>query len=68
MTIQIIDHGLPFDPRNIPEPDVSADLKERDNHGLGLYFMQKLMDVINFEFSTDTGNVLTMVKCLHPHH
>jgi hypothetical protein len=28
--------------------------------------MQKLMDHIHFEFSEDTGNVLTMVKCLPP--
>jgi len=66
LTIRLIDQGIPFDPANIPEPDISASLKERDNHGLGLYFMQKLMDVIHFEFSEDTGNVLTMVKCLHP--
>ena len=65
-TIRLIDQGIPFDPINIPEPDISASLSERENHGLGLYFMRKLMDDISFEFSEGTGNVLTMVKCLHP--
>jgi serine/threonine-protein kinase RsbW len=67
LTIRLIDQGIPFDPTNITEPDVNASLKERDNHGLGLFFMQKLMDAVSFEFSEDNGNVLTMVKCLHPH-
>jgi serine/threonine-protein kinase RsbW len=67
LTIQLIDKGRPFDPASIPEPDIQASLDERENHGLGLYFMQKLMDRIHFEFSEDKGNVLTMVKCLHPH-
>jgi serine/threonine-protein kinase RsbW len=66
ITIRLIDQGIPFNPINIPEPDISASLKERSNHGLGLYFMRKLMDDIRFEFSEGNGNVLTMVKCLHP--
>ena len=66
LTIRLIDQGIPFNPINIPEPDISASLAERDNHGLGLYFMRKLMDDVCFEFSEGTGNVLTMVKCLHP--
>jgi serine/threonine-protein kinase RsbW len=66
LTIQLIDKGRPFDPASIREPDIQASLEERENHGLGLFFMQKLMDHIHFEFSEDTGNVLTMVKCLPP--
>jgi serine/threonine-protein kinase RsbW len=66
LTIQLIDKGRPFDPTSIREPDIQASLEERENHGLGLFFMQKLMDRIHFEFSEDTGNVLTMVKCLPP--
>jgi serine/threonine-protein kinase RsbW len=67
LTIRLIDQGLPFNPDSIPEPDIHASLDQRDNHGLGMFFMHKLMDRINFEFSPDTGNILTMVKCLPPH-
>jgi len=66
LTIRLIDQGLPFNPESIPEPDIHASLDERDNHGLGLFFMHKLMDRIDFEFSEATGNILTMVKCLPP--
>ena len=66
LTIRLIDQGLPFNPDSIPEPDIHASLDQRDSHGLGMYFMHKLMDSIIFESSPDTGNILTMVKCL-PH-
>ncbi len=49
--IKLVDHGKPFDPNSIPEPNIGADLEQRQAHGLGLYFMHKLMDDVCFEFS-----------------
>lgn len=68
LTIQIIDCGERFNPLEIPEPDLDASLEERDEGGLGLFFMRKLMDEVTFSFNQDvnaeeTGcNILTMVK------
>jgi serine/threonine-protein kinase RsbW len=56
------DHGQSFDPAMVPEPDLFSPIEIRKEHGLGLYFMRKLMDEVHFEFSDKTGNVLTMVK------
>ena len=63
--VTITDHGHPFDPGSVPQPDVTADLEERSEGGLGRYLMQKLMDDVHHDFKRE-GNVLTMVKHLDP--
>jgi len=67
LTIQLKDCGRPFDPTSVPKPDIEADLEDRDIGGLGLYFIQQLMDEVDFKFSIDSKsgrqcNVLRMVK------
>ena len=68
--IELHDHGSPFNPSEIPEPDINAGLEGRGMGGLGIYFMRHLMDEVNFRFVTVDppqdpeirGNYLTMVK------
>jgi anti-sigma regulatory factor (Ser/Thr protein kinase) len=62
LTIILKDSGLPFDPSSIPEPDLNVPLEERDNHGLGLFFMRKWMDEVHFSSLPEGGNVVIMVK------
>jgi serine/threonine-protein kinase RsbW len=62
LTVTLRDYGSPFDPSNVPEPNVNAALEDREEGGLGLYLIRKLMDEVDFEFTPDSGNVLTMVK------
>lgn len=62
VTVTIVDHGIPFDPRSVPRPDVSAPLQKRQEGGLGLYLMERLMDSVKFEFDPAKGNRLTMKK------
>lgn len=62
LTIILRDFGKPFDPSKIPEPQLTAPLEKRKSHGLGLFFIRKMMDEVHFDFSNETGNVLTMVK------
>jgi serine/threonine-protein kinase RsbW len=61
LTITLLDHGRPFDPSNVTQPDVKADLSDRKIGGLGIYLMRKLMDEVRYEV-TFSGNVLTLVK------
>ena len=56
------DHGKTFDPASVPEPNVKADLTERKIGGHGMYLMRKLMDEVSYESSSETGNLLTMIK------
>jgi len=67
LTVILRDCGSPFDPADVPEPDLTAELEERDIGGLGLYFIRQLMDEVDFSFMRDpeTGkrcNVLRMRK------
>ena len=62
ITITLTDRGASFNPDNIPEPDLTAPLQERESHGLGLYFIHKLMDEVIYSHDADNSNILTMVK------
>ena len=62
LQIVLQDDGLPFDPDEIPEPDITSPLEIRKERGLGIFFMRKLMDQVIFEFSQSKGNQLTLVK------
>ena len=60
--VRITDHGKPFDPSSIPEPDISVLLEERQVGGLGIYLMKKLMDSVEFRFDQALGNMVTLRK------
>jgi len=67
LTVTLRDCGQPFNPIQIPDPDITADLESRKIGGLGLYFMRQLMDEVDFEFTShpETGkpcNLLKLVK------
>ena len=67
LVITLRDCGRPFNPASIPTPDLEAELEDRDIGGLGLYFIQQLMDEVEFTFAREpeTGkycNLLRMVK------
>jgi anti-sigma regulatory factor (Ser/Thr protein kinase) len=55
------DHGDPFNPDSIPTPNLSSNINEREEHGLGLYMMKQWMDDVKFEFK-DNSNILTLIK------
>ncbi len=61
MEIVIKDKGKPFDPSSVPPPNLSKDLEDRQAHGLGLHFIRKWMDEVDF-LSKGAENTLTMVK------
>ncbi len=46
--LRIADRSSPFDPRDAPEPDVSADLDSRPIGGLGLYIVRRLAHDIGY--------------------
>ncbi|HXQ33334.1 MAG TPA: ATP-binding protein [Anaerolineales bacterium] len=63
IVIVLVDHGEPFDPSEIPMPDLKADLSERKIGGLGIFLMRKLMDEVRYDSQPGkNSNTLTMIK------
>ncbi len=60
--ITMRDRGLPFDPSAVKQPNLKADLSDRQIGGLGVYLMRKLMDEVRYEANPRTGNLLVMTK------
>ena len=60
--ITITDDGLPFNPDEVPEPDLHNTVESCKERGLGIYFMRKLMDEVSFNFSNKHHNTLVMIK------
>lgn len=61
LTITLADRGISFDPSSVPPPNLSKNLKEREAHGFGFYFIREWMDEVHFA-SDGSGNTLTMIK------
>ena len=61
--IRLEDTGKFFNPLEHPDPDLDKPLMEREIGGLGVFFVKKTMDKVDY-LRTDNKNVLTMTKRL----
>ena len=57
----ISDSGVPFDPTQQEDPDVTQSAEERPIGGLGIFLVRQIMDDIHYE-RKDNKNILTLVK------
>lgn len=48
LVAEVTDPGIPFDPLQVPEPDLDADLEDRPIGGLGIHFLRTLMDEAHY--------------------
>ncbi len=59
--IVTIDSGVPFNLLEADDPDIGAEIEERDEGGLGVFIVKNIMD--NIEYKREDGkNILTMYK------
>jgi serine phosphatase RsbU (regulator of sigma subunit)/anti-sigma regulatory factor (Ser/Thr protein kinase) len=58
---EVEDDGQPFNPLEVPEPDISKPLQERPVGGLGIHLVRKLMDGIDYRRASER-NLLTVTK------
>lgn len=56
------DRGVQFNPEQIPGLKNDTPLSKVKSRGAGLFLIRKMMDEVYFDFSSETGNTLTMVK------
>lgn len=64
LTIILKDAGVPFNPLDREDPDVTLAAEDREIGGLGIFLCKNLMDEISYKYE-DGCNVLTMVKKLN---
>ena len=55
------DSGIPYNPLEKPDPDVTMPAEERQIGGLGIYIVKKSMDEVLYRYE-DGQNVLTIRK------
>ncbi len=59
--ITFFDRGIPYDPLEKKDPDVTLSAGERPVGGLGIFLTKKSMDEVTYAYK-DGQNVLTMIK------
>ena len=59
--ITMIDSGIPFDPLQKPDPDVTLSAEERQIGGLGIFLVKKTMDQVLYR-RENGKNILTIRK------
>lgn len=61
LKITITDKGIPFNPLENKEPDITLPLEERPIGGLGIFLVKQLMADVRYKRS-EGYNILTMTK------
>lgn len=61
LTIELRDAGVPFNPLEREDPDITLSAEDREVGGLGIFLCKQLMDNIEYRYE-DGNNVLTMTK------
>ena len=61
VALQFVDTGIPFNPLEVPPPDLDKPLLERDIGGLGIHFVKQVMDEAAYSY-VDNRNILTLTK------
>lgn len=59
--LRISDKGIPFDPLNKPDPDITLSAQQRQIGGLGIFITKKTMDNVSYRYENGE-NILTMTK------
>lgn len=61
LTIKLTDQGVPFNPLEMPDPDLSLSAEDRQIGGLGIFLCKQMMDEVSYSYENGC-NVLTMCK------
>lgn len=61
--IEIKDSGMPFNPLEKDDPDITLSVEDRGIGGLGIFMTKKLMDEVGYQ-RKDGFNIFTMKKAV----
>lgn len=59
VVLRFIDHGIPFNPTEVGEPDTESDVQDRPVGGMGIHLVREMMDEISYK-RQNGRNVLTI--------
>lgn len=59
--VSLIDNGIPYNPLEKPDPDVTLSAEEREIGGLGIYMVKNSMDNVKYSYENNS-NIFTMYK------
>lgn len=57
------DSGIPYDPLQNEDPDVTLSAEERDAGGLGIFMVKKTMDEVQYRYENGK-NILSLMKLI----
>lgn len=61
--ISFIDSGIPYNPLEKEDPDITLSAEEREIGGLGIYMVKKSMDSVEYQYENG-HNILTIKKAI----
>jgi anti-sigma regulatory factor (Ser/Thr protein kinase) len=61
--LRFLDRGIPYNPLEKPDPDVTLSAENREVGGLGVFMAKNIVDSIHYAHEEDR-NVLTLTKAL----
>jgi len=59
---EISDFGLPFNPEEVPIPDLKENYAQKKSGGYGIYLIKKVMDEVKYDFNQDGENKIILKK------
>lgn len=59
VTLRFVDRGIPFNPLEKEDPDISLSAEERKIGGLGIFMVKKMMDKVEYEYTNCNNLILT---------
>ena len=63
LELVFIDRGIPYNPLENKDPDVTLDIEKRKIGGLGIFLVKEMMDEVSYEYA-DGQNILKLKKNL----
>lgn len=61
ISLCFMDEGIPYNPLEKEDPDITLSVEDRPIGGLGIFMVKNMMDEISYEYR-DGKNILTLFK------
>ena len=62
ITLVFMDDGMPYDPMETEEPDITAGIEERKIGGLGLFMVKKMAEEVLYEYVSGRNQMTVILS------